>query len=427
MGRDPVAITEANARMETSMTMPTNLREIDLTRPDLYRQGFPHEVFKLLRNEAPVWRHPETKGLSQTEGKTFTVLSRYEDIQAANRNPELFLSCEGPGLGYSGNGLMLTDMDGAAHIRQRKLISAGFTPRMTRRLEGLAREWAGKIVDQAIEKETIEFVQEVAYQLPMHMIADILGIPIEERDWLFQQTNDLLLCIDPEYPVPASERERLASEIFAYGSQILARKREAATDDVLSVLATVSDEQGTLNDLELDAFFMLLTVAGSETTRNAISGGLRQLLAEPDQLEELRRDPSLMKGATEEIIRWSSPVAYFKRIVAQDTELSGVPLAAGERITLWYPSANRDERFFEDPFTFDVRRKKNEHVAFGGGGPHFCLGAHLARREIMILFEELLARTAGIEPVGESTYSVLGIGNPILLSLGKLPVRLKAA
>ena len=134
-----------------------------------------------------------------------------------------------------------------------------------------------------------------------------------------------------------------------------------------------------------------------------------------------------MKGATEEIIRWSSPVAYFKRIVAQDTELSGVPLAAGERITLWYPSANRDERFFEDPFTFDVRRKKNEHVAFGGGGPHFCLGAHLARREIMILFEELLARTAGIEPVGESTYSVLGIGNPILLSLGKLPVRLKAA
>lgn len=407
--------------------MPLDLDELDLTRPELYRQGFPHEIFSQLREEAPVWRHPETEGLSETEGEAFTVVSRFEDVQAANRDPERFLSCQGPGLGYSGSGLMLTDMDGAAHIRQRKLISAGFTPRMTRRLEGLAREWAGKIVDEAIEKETVEFVQEVAYQLPMHMIADILGIPIEERAWLFQHTNDMLLCIDPEYPVPESERERLAGEIFAYGAEILGRKREAATDDVLSVLATVSDDQGPLNDLELDAFFMLLTVAGSETTRNAISSGLQQLLAEPEQLADLRRDPSLMKGATEEIIRWSSPVAYFKRIVAEDTELAGVPLAAGERVTLWYPSANRDDRFFDDPFRFDVRRKKNEHVAFGGGGPHFCLGAHLARREIMILFEELLGRTAGIELVGEPAYSVLGIGNPILLSLGKLPVRLKAA
>ena len=407
--------------------MTLNLDELDLTRPELYRQGFPHEIFKQLRDEAPVWRHPDVAGLSETEDKGFTVLSRYEDVQATNRNPEVFLSCEGAGLGFSGTGLMLTDMDGAAHIRQRKLISSGFTPRMTRRLEGLAREWAAKIVDDALEKETVEFVQEVAYQLPMHMIADILGIPTEERDWLFQHTNDMLLCIDPEYPVPASERERLATEIFAYGSEILGRKRQEATDDVLSALATVSDDQGPLNDLELDAFFMLLTVAGSETTRNAISSGLQQLLVEPDQLEDLRRDPSLMKGATEEIIRWSSPVAYFKRIVAEDTEVAGVPIAAGERVTLWYPSANRDERFFDEPFRFDVRRQKNEHVSFGGGGPHYCLGAHLARREIMILFEELLGRTAGIEPVGDSSYSVLGIGNPILLSLGTLPVRLKAA
>ena len=407
--------------------MSQALDDLDLTSPDLYRQGFPHEIFRRLRDEAPVWRHPQSDGFSETGGEGFWVLSRYEDIQATNRDPERFLSNKGPGLGYEGTGLMLTDMDGAAHIRQRKLISSGFTPRMTRRLEGLAREWAVKIVDAALEKENVEFVQEVAYQLPMHMIADILGIPIEERDWLFRMTKDMLLCIDPEYPVPESERQRLATEIFAYGSEIIGRKRESETDDVLSLLATVSDDQGPLDALELDAFFMLLTVAGSETTRNAISSGLLQLLSEPEQLEDMRRDPSLMKGATEEIIRWSSPVAYFKRMVAEDVEIGGVEIPAGERVTLWYPSANRDERFFDDPFRFDIRRQKNEHVAFGGGGPHFCLGAHLARREIMILFEELLSRSSRIELVGDPTYSVLGVGNPILLSLGTLPVRLKAA
>jgi len=168
-------------------------------------------------------------------------------------------------------------------------------------------------------------------------------------------------------------------------------------------------------------------VAGSETTRNAISSGLQALLAQPEQLAALRQDPGLLKSATEEIIRWSSPVAYFKRIVAEDTEIAGVPIAEGDRVTLWYPSGNRDEAVFEDPFRFDIRRERNEHMAFGGGGPHFCLGAHLARREITILFEELLKRTSDIELVGDPAYSVLGIGNPILMSLGKLPVRLKAA
>jgi cytochrome P450 len=237
----------------------------------------------------------------------------------------------------------------------------------------------------------------------------------------------MLLCVDPEHPVPESERQRLSTEIFAYGKQIAAKKREQSEDDVLSRLVTVEDELGRLDEIELEAFFMLLTVAGSETTRNAIASGLLKLLDEPEQLEALRRDPSLMKGATEEIIRWTSPVAYFKRIVSRDTEIGGIPIAEGDRVTLWYPSANRDERFFDDPFRFDIRRERNEHVSFGGGGPHFCLGAHLARREITILFEELLKRTSEIERVGEPAYNVLGIGNPILLALGKLPVRLKAA
>ena len=407
--------------------MALNVDDIDLTQDDLYRNGFPHDVFTTLREQAPVWKHPETPGLASIGGESFWVLSGYEEIRDANRNADVFLAAGGPGLGYEPSGLMLTDMDGQPHIRQRKLISSGFTPRMTQRLEDQAREWAVKIVEDAIAKETVEFVQEVAYQLPMQMIADVLGIPLEDRDWLFNLTNDMLLCIDPEHPVPESKRELLATEVFGYGQKISMQKRAAPTDDVLSKLVTVEDELGRLSELELDAFFMLLTVAGSETTRTAISGGLHQLLAEPEQMDTLRREPSLMKGAAEEIIRWTSPVAYFKRIVGEDTKIGGVEIPKGERVTLWYPSANRDAAFFDDPFRFDIQRKKNEHIAFGGGGPHFCLGAHLARREITILFEELLKRTSHIEQAGEESYSVLGIGNPIFVSLRSLPERLKGA
>ena len=403
------------------------LDEIDLTDSELYRSGFPHEVFSVLREEAPVWRHPETTGLANTGGESFWVLSRHAEIREANRNAEVFLSKGGAGLGYEGVPFMLTDLDGDRHIRQRKLISSGFTPRMTRRLEEQARRWAISIVDSAVERETVEFVQEVAYQLPMHMIADVLGIPYEDRDWLFNVLNDMLLCIDPEHPVPATEREALSAKVFEYGAQISKRKRAKSDDDVLSILVSVEDALGPLTEIELDAFFMLLTVAGSETTRSAISAGLQQLLLEPEQMQALRADGGLLKGATEEIIRWSSPVAYFKRIVAEDTEIGGVAIPAGDRVSLWYPSGNRDERVFADPFRFDIRRSPNDHMAFGGGGPHFCLGAHLARREITILFEELLKRTADIELVGDPSYSVLGVGNPILVGLGNLPVRLKAA
>jgi cholest-4-en-3-one 26-monooxygenase len=355
------------------------------------------------------------------------VISSYEHIREANRNADLFLSKGGAGLGFEGTGLMLTDMDGPPHIRQRKLISSGFTPRMTKRLEEQAREWAIKIVDDAVERESIEFVQEVAYQLPMHMIADMLGIKNEDRQWLFTMTNDLLQCADPMSPVPVSDREGIAGQIFAYGQKVADEKRSNPEDNILSKLATVEDDQGPLTNLEVEAFFMLLTVAGSETTRGAIAGGMHKLLAEPEQMAALRKDPSLLKSATEEIIRWVSPVAYFKRIIAEDTELGGVAMKKDERVSLWYPSANRDESVFDEPYKFDIHRKNNEHIAFGGGGPHFCLGAHLARREITILFEELLKRTSEIELVGDPTYSVLGIGNPILMSLGTLPVKLKGA
>jgi cytochrome P450 len=221
----------------------------------------------------------------------------------------------------------------------------------------------------------------------------------------------------------------LQARMFEYAQTLGREKRARPRDDVWTILSTVEvetedGERTRLGEVELDLFFLLLTVAGSETTRNAISAGLLALLDHPEQLETLRRDPTAMRPAVEEIIRWSSPVSYFARRATRDTEIRGVPIAAGERITLWYPSANRDEDTFVDSFRFDIRREPNWHLAFGGGGPHVCLGANLARCEIAVLFETLLARVRDIEVLAPPTYSALSIHNPILVAMKELPVRL---
>jgi cytochrome P450 len=407
-----------------------DLSDIDLTEGELFRHGFPHEVFTTLRREAPVWWQAAPDDY-RGEDDGFWVLSKHEDVQAANRDAELFSAFDGPSLGHNPQmrGAMLVSMDGRDHNRQRRLISAGFTPRMVGRLEERARHWAVEIVDRALERGTCDFVADVAYQLPMHMIADIVGIPVEDRQWLFNLTTDFLQAGDPEHPVTPEQQLALQVQMFQYAQKLGQQKRTDPQDDVWTILSTVEVEgedgdRPGLSETELDLFFLLLTVAGSETTRNAISIGLLALLDNPDQLATLRDDPSAMRPAVEEIVRWSSPVSYFARRATRDTEIRGVPIAEGQRITLWYPSANRDEEIFDDPFRFDIHRTPNPHVAFGGGGPHFCLGANLARREIAILFEELLARVREIEILSAPTYSALGIYNPILVALKELPVRL---
>ncbi len=401
---------------------------IDLTDARTFAQGFPHDVFTNLRRESPVCWQEFPEGFPGDHDPGFWVLSRYDDVQAANRDAELFCSYDGPQLAIQPamRGTMLVTMDGRDHVRQRRLISAGFTPRMIGRLEAQTREWAVSIVERAVERGTCEFVQDVAYQLPMHMIADIVGIPIEDRDWVFGLTQELLQGTDHL----ASPEDFLAIQVkmFEYGQELGRRKRAEPQDDVWTLLSTVEvetdeGERTTLSETELDMFFFLLTIAGSETTRNAISGGLIALVEHPDQLALLRREPGAMRAAVEEILRWTSPVAYFARRATRATEIRGVPIAEGDRITLWYPSANRDEEVFEDPFRFDITRSPNNHVAFGGGGPHFCLGANLARHEITILLEELLARTNDIEILAPPVYSGLTIDNPVLGAVRELPVR----
>jgi cholest-4-en-3-one 26-monooxygenase len=403
---------------------------VDLTESSLYSSGFPHEIFTALRDEEPVKWQVFPEGFAGNHDDGFWVVSKHEDVQAISRNPQLFSAFDGPQLSHQPEiaGSMLVSMDGSEHVRQRRLISAGFTPRMVKQLERQIRLWAESIVDRAIQQGECDFVSEIAYKLPMHVIADIVGIPLEDRDWLFTLTNETLQ--DGLGDSPRSPEEQLQGQIemFEYAQRLGQEKRDDPKDDVWTILSTVEVEtedggRTALSQIELDLFFMLLTIAGSETTRNAVSQGLVALLDHPEQLQRLREEPEAISLAVEEVLRWSSPVSYFARRATEDTEIRDVPIARGERVTMWFPSANRDEEVFSDPFRFDIDRSPNPHVAFGGGGVHFCLGAHLARRELATLFEVLFERTSRIELAGTPVFASLGIFNPILLFMRELPIR----
>ena len=416
----------------TSAPPTPELDEIDLTDRELYRHGFPHEVFTRLREEAPVWRHPETAGTVETDGGGFWVLSRHADVQAVSRDPALFCSLDGNALPETEperRGTMLITMDPPEHTRLRRLVSAGFTPRMTARLDAQARERAVQIVEPVLERGQCNFVHEIAYQLPLHMIGDIVGIPYDDREPLFDRVTKVLDALDPQSGIPEEQSAVLLMELFMYGRELADEKRRNPVDDVWTTLTTAEVEQPDgshtqLSEIELDLFFITLVIAGSETTRNAISSGLIALLEHPDQLERLRTDPAVMPTAVEEIVRWSSPVTYFRRTATRDTKIRDIEIEAGDRVTMWYPSANRDAEVFDDPFAFDITRTPNPHVAFGGGGIHYCLGANLAKREIRVMFEELLARVNDIEMTGAPEYSVAGPKSVISNSLKNLPVRL---
>jgi len=420
--------------MTVESAAPT-LDTIDLTDLENFRHGFPHEVFTVLREQAPVWRHPATPGTEEIGG-SFWVVSSHADVRAVSTDPATYRSFEGPSIpdwDPNTRGLMLLTMDPPDHTRLRRLINTGFTPRMTALLEGQARTWAVHIIEKALEKGECNFVDEVAYPLPMHMIADIVGIPEADRAPLFDvvQANTEA----HNYGSGLSREELLArqaaalGQMFAYGRELADQKRQSPQDDVWTKLTTAEVElpDGSttkLNEFELDLFFMVLTIAGSETTRDAIAGGLLALLENPEQMERLRSDPSLLDTAADEIVRWVSPVTYFRRTATKDVVLHDVEIKAGDRVSLWYPSANRDAEVFSDPFTFDLSRSPNPHVGFGGQGAHFCLGAHLARREIRVMFEELLARTEKIELLAEPAHTALGIDQMIAHSLKDVQVRL---
>ncbi len=414
----------AGAGRGRSMRHPeaeAGLAEVDLLDPDLYRSGVPHELFARLRREAPVHRHP------LPDGSAFWAVTRHRDVVRVSRDWATFSSerrtallNEPPEEGKRELRLMLLNMDPPRHGRLRSLVNRGFTPRMIERLTGPVRRLCATLVGEALERGECDVVARIAVPLPLQVIAELLGIPEQDRRQIYEWSDRMLSGGDPEGRGPGREPGRASAAMFAYASELGRRRREHPRDDLVSVLMQAEIDGERLTELEFDLFFLLLVVAGNETTRNAIAGGMLALLEHPEQWRRLQAEPSLVPRAVEEILRWVTPVMHFQRTATREVELGGRRIAEGDRVAVYYVSANRDETVFDRPDAFDVTRWPNDHLAFGGGGPHFCLGAPLARLEIRLVLEELLRQVAEMEQVGPARR----LRSNFINGLRELPVRL---
>ena len=402
------------------------LDDIDLLDPMRFEQSVPHEWFTYLRHNAPVYKHAEPNG-----GPGFWVITRYDDVVQVNRDGQTYSSEQSRGgvvamedaaaaADLTAQGRMMLTMDAPDHTRYRSLVNRGFTPRMINMLSSHIREMVVKILQPALEKRDVDFVVEVASELPLQVIAEMLGVPFEDRHKLFEWSNRMIGSKDPEYAVSEEKVQQAAIEMYMYSNELAKKRREDPRDDIVTALLKSDANGDSLSEMDFNVFFLLLAVAGNETTRNALSHGVHALIDHPEQYRRLAENPALCASATEEILRWASPVMYFRRNVTKDTEVRGQKIKAGDKVSIWYISADRDEDVFDNPFTFDIARSPNEHVAFGGGGPHFCLGASLARMEISILIEELTKRVGSIEQIGE----VKRLRSNFINGLKHLPVRL---
>jgi cytochrome P450 len=373
----------------------------DLSDPETFDDGFPHELFRRLRRELPVaWHAGDVHG-----GPGYWVVSRYDDVKWISKHPELFTSVPGQQIQDLSQEEMLgppsmIGMDPPAHARYRKLVSRGFTPRAIRELEPHTHQIVSAILDRVAPKGGCDFVTDVAAELPLQVIAQFLGVPHEDRHKLFHWSNRLIGSEDPEYASSQQEARGAAIEMFVYANGLAEERVRAPGSDLVSAMLHGEVEGERLTTPEFDSFFLLLAIAGNETTRNLISHGMLLLIEHPAERARLLADRSLLASAVEEMLRFRPPVMYFRRTATRDVELRGQRIRAGEKVTLWYPSANRDEDVFDRPDTFDITRSPNDHLAFGIG-EHFCLGSHLARLEIRVMFEHLLRRLPDIALDGE--------------------------
>jgi cytochrome P450 len=394
-----------------SPTTDLSIDEIDFGNIDLwYRPDIPGMFAKLLEERPVSWHtEPEIEGLPHGTG--FWSVVRHEDVQQVSRQPELFISGKGTNIPdfppevYEFLGSMI-NMDPPRHTRFRLIVNRGFTPHQVAELEESVQSRARAIVDAIAERGECDFVTDVAAALPLQIICDMMGIPPSEYQWVFDKTNVVLGASDPEYGGDIMAAFLAAQELWTYAQELRAERVANPRDDLTTKIALAEVEGESLTPEEFGSFFVLLVAAGNETTRNAISHGMKALTDNPDQKKLWLADlDGVSPTAVEEVIRWATPVVHFRRTCAvADAEVGGQPVQEGEKVVLWYSAANRDPRVFADPYAFDVLRAPNEHVGFGGGGPHFCLGAHLARREIRVMFEELLTRLPDIEITGEPEY-----------------------
>jgi cytochrome P450 len=393
---------------------PTSLRHVDLTDLDNFADGFPHHLFALHRADAPVYWHEPTEHTPDGEG--FWSVATHAESLAVMRDATTFSSETGGGRAYGGTiladspaaGSLLNMMDDPRHQRIRRLVSHGLTPRTIARLENDLRARTRRLLDRVAAAATCDYLVDIAAELPMQAICILLGIPEDDRHLLFECVEQVFdfgnRRAATTYDVAISES---GATLFEYGTNLIAEKRARPADDMLSIVvhARLADEDPpVLTDQELQSFFALLFAAGSDTTRNAAAGGLLELARDPSQWRRLRRDPTLITTAVEESVRWISPAAYNRRTATCDVDLAGARIAAGEKVVFWEASANRDERVFDRPMTFDVARDPNPHLGFGHG-VHHCLGANLARLELRVLLEETLRAWSHVELAGEPEWA----------------------
>ncbi len=391
-----------------------SLSDVDLTDLDRWSLGAPHEWFALLRSEAPVFWQDER------DGRGFWSLTRYADILAASKDYASFSSETG------GTSLMdltpeqvqsrmsMLDSDPPKHRRLRNIVSKAFTVRVVNAYQDRIRSMFREVLDGAFAQVEFDFVDEVAVELPMRILCELMGVPLEDRRHLVELGNRMLGNTDPDHAGDFTHGEAdlsqyahlpfsspAAGEMFAYANSLAAQRRRDPRDDLTTRLIEAEIDGDHLTEHEFDLFFLLLVTAGNETTRHAMSNGLVTLLQHPAQRDRLLADPAMILTTVEEILRWQPSLLHFRRTTTREVELHGETIRAGDKVALWYVSGNRDEDQFPDAGRFDIGREPNRHLAFGLGGPHFCLGAHLARLELRIWLEELLPALGRIELTGE--------------------------
>jgi len=372
--------------------------DFDFTDPETYESRVPHEEFKALRQNAPVsWvEQPQGSrdGMSEESGTGYYAVSKHADVAAVSKNSKDFSSMENGAIIRFQEGMereqvelqrvMLINQDPPDHTKTRQIISRGFTPRAIGALDDIMKQRAEKIAKEAVARGEGNFVDDVACELPLQAIADFIGVPQEDRRKLFDWSNQMLAYDDPEIDV---DPDIAAAEILGYAMELAADRQANPRDDIVTKLVHADVDGHKLNDDEFGYFVIMLTVAGNETTRNAITHGMNAFLDNPDQWDLWKRErPETM---VDEVIRWATPVSSFQRTALNDVEVGGVQVTKGQRVGLFYASANFDEDVFEDPYSFDITRDPNPHLAFGGHGAHYCIGANLARLEVKLMFDAL--------------------------------------
>ena len=393
---------------------PMPLDEVDLSNLEFWLRPWPEReaAFATLRRERPMAFFPEPQFGPIPAGNGYWAVTRHADILEASRKPQTFCSVKGatsipdlPPMFLEAFGSMI-NLDDPEHMRLRKLVSAGFTPRQLGLLDQDVERACTEILDAVVERRECDFVTDISAPFPIRIICDMLGIPESQRSFVFERTNIILGAGDPEY---ISDAETIIPTLLQAGSELIELMKDLRrqrlghpTDDLTSMLVHAEIDGDRLTEQELGSFFVLLVTAGNETTRNAISHGMQAIHDYPEQRAIWQADfEGVAPTAIEEIVRWASPVIFMRRTTTRETELGGQKLGEGEKLLLFYNSGNRDEAVFEDPYRFDVRRSPNEHLGFGGPGPHFCIGANLARREIKVMFRELFRRLPDLELTGE--------------------------